>query len=130
MARILIVDDDADLVDAVRLILESDQHRVTSASNRKDGMRLALENEHDLLILDIMMAAPDDGIAMAQDLRKVGFDRPILMMSSISKATGMSYGCDDAITPVDDFVDKPVAAESLRAKVNSLLGRAKEGPAC
>ncbi|MGD8452813.1 MAG: response regulator [Phycisphaerae bacterium] len=121
------MDDDIDLVDAVRLILERDGHRVASASNREEGMRQALGDKPDLLILDIMMAAPDDGIAMAQELRKAGFAQPILMMSSISRATGLSYGRDDAITPVDDFVDKPVAPDTLRAKVQALLGGAKEG---
>ena len=88
---------------------------------------LALGDKPDLLILDVMMAEPDDGIALAQDLRKADFKKPILMMSSISQASGLSYGRDDSITPVDEFVDKPVSPENLRAKVNALLGAAEEG---
>ncbi len=127
MAKILIVDDDADLVEAVCMVLEKDGHQVACASNREDGQRLALGDKPDLLILDVMMAEPDDGIALAQDLRKADFKKPILMMSSISQASGLSYGRDDSITPVDEFVDKPVSPENLRAKVNALLGAAEEG---
>ncbi len=121
MAKILIVDDDPDVVDAARLYLEKEGYEVESAANREDGMRLAGEGKADLLVLDIMMTEPDDGIAMAQDLRKAGFDKPILMMSSISKVTGLSYGRDNAVTPVDDFVEKPVKGSVLIEKVSALL---------
>lgn len=123
MARILIVDDDPDIVEAARLWLENAGHEVASASNPRDGMRLAQAGNVDLLILDIMMTEPDDGIAMAQDLHQAGFNRPILMMSSISKVTGLSYGRDDAVMPVDDFVEKPVEPQALIRKVDALLGR-------
>lgn len=129
VAKILIVDDDPDIVEAVKLFLARDGHQVVGASNRDDGMRLALNDKPDLLILDVMMAAPDDGLAMAQDLRKAGFDRPILMMSSVSKAMGMPYGRDDAVAPVDEFVEKPVSPKLLQEKVNALL-RGKGGAAC
>ena len=121
MARILIVDDDPDIVEAARLVLEKEKHAVESAGNREDGMALAKKGNCDLLILDIMMTDPDDGLTMAQDLRKAGFKKPILMMSSISKVTGMKYGVDNAVAPVNDFVEKPVAPADLIKKVNALL---------
>lgn len=121
MSRILIVDDDADFVDSIRICLESAGHTVDSASNREDGMRRATEADADLLILDIMMSEPDDGIAMAQDLRRTGFNKPILMMSSISKVTGLAYGKDDAVTPVNEFLEKPVSPDVLLRKVAELL---------
>jgi DNA-binding response OmpR family regulator len=126
MARILIVDDDADFVDSVTLFLKQAGHETTSASNREDGMRLANEGELDLLILDIMMNEPDDGIAMAQELRRNGFDKPILIMSSISKVTGFSYDKDDAMVPVDDFLEKPVNPDVLTKKVSALLETPRE----
>jgi DNA-binding response OmpR family regulator len=121
MARILIVDDDPDVVEAARLHLEKEGHEIETAGSREEGMQRVSEFNPDLLILDIMMTEPDDGITMAQDLRKTGFDKPILMMSNIAKASGLSYGKDDAVTPVDDFVEKPVKGEVLIEKVNALL---------
>ncbi len=124
---IAVVDDDADFVESVTLILERAGHRVASAGNREEGLRLAQDPELEVLILDIMMTEPDDGIAMAQDLRKAGFDKPILMMSGISRITGLSYSRDNQVVPVDDFVEKPVKPEVLIRKIDALLRRGKEG---
>jgi len=121
MSRILVVDDDADFVEMMRLCLERDGHAVTWASNREEGMQAAGRGDADLLILDVMMNEPDDGIAMAQDLRRAGFAKPILMMSSISMVTGLAYGKDDAVTPVDEFLEKPVSPHVLLATVAELL---------
>jgi two-component system, OmpR family, response regulator ResD len=121
MAHILIVDDDPDIVDSVRVVLERVGHTVASAGDRAEGMRLAQTGGVDLLILDIMMSEPDDGIVMAQELRRGGFARPILMMSSIAKVTGLAYGRDDAVVPADDFVEKPVKPGALIEKVAALL---------
>jgi len=129
MAKVLIVDDDTDLLEAGRLVLEKQGHDIASATNRRDGMQAIESFRPDLLILDIMMEQPDDGIAMAQELRRKGFKAPILMLTSISKVTGMEYGRDDALVPVDDFQEKPIDPASLVAKVNALLK--KEGcPKC
>lgn len=121
MAKILIVDDDRDVVDSCRLFLEKEGHEVSSAHTRGDGMAQVDAFKPDLLMLDVMMELPDDGIAMAQDLRRNGFTAPILMLSSISKATGLSYGKDDAIVPVDAFEEKPLSPAKLIATVNELL---------
>lgn len=124
MARILIVDDDPDIVESVRIVLEGAGHEVASACDPAEGLRLARPADVDLLILDIMMNEADDGIVMAQDLRRDGFAKPILMLSSISKVTGLDYGRDDAVVPVDDFVEKPVKPALLIEKITALLSAA------
>ncbi|HOZ46336.1 MAG TPA: response regulator [Candidatus Hydrogenedentes bacterium] len=123
MARILVVDDDPDIVDSVRLFLEQDGHEVASASNRDDGMGQVKSFKPDLLILDVMMEQPDDGIAMAQELRRQAFTAPILLLTSISKATGSTYGKDEEMVPVDAFQEKPVVPEKLVALVKELLSK-------
>ena len=122
MSKVLVVDDDPDMVEACRLILEGVGHEVSFALNREDGMEAIETFKPDVLILDVMMAQSDDGIAMAQELRRTGFSSPILMLTSVSKAVGMDFGKDDAIVPVDDFQEKPIDAATLVSKINALLG--------
>ncbi|MGB3975226.1 MAG: response regulator [bacterium] len=123
MARIFIVDDDPDVVDVCTLILESEGHEITAAYNRTEGMQLLEQSTPDLLILDVMMEQPDDGIAMAQELRRNKFAAPILMLTSIAKATGFKIGQDDDIVPVDAFEEKPLEPRKLVSVVNTLLSK-------
>ena len=124
MAKILIVDDDPDVVEAVRLFLSKAGHEVVGSFSRAEGMSRLNDVKPDLLILDVMMEQPDDGIAMAQDLRRSGFKKPIIMLTSVSKALGMSYGRDNEMVPVDEFIEKPVLPTALIDKVNNLLKKA------
>jgi DNA-binding response OmpR family regulator len=121
MSKILVVDDDPDVVEALTAFLERAGHTVKSANTRSSGMSMVSVENPDLIILDVMMEEPDDGIAMALELRKNGFKKPILMLTSIARVTGLSYGADPATLPVDDFVDKPVAPAVLLEKVAALL---------
>ncbi len=125
MAKILVVDDDPDVTEACQLVLQKAGYTVACAHNRAEGMRKVDEEKPDLLILDVMMEQPDDGMAMAQDLRRMNFKKPILMLTSISKVTGLSYGGDEAVVPVDEFVEKPVDPATLVAKVGELLKKAE-----
>lgn len=125
MANVFIVDDDSDVVEACRLFLQKEGHKVEAAYSRAEGMAAIKEADPDLLILDVIMEQPDDGIVMAQELRKSGFKKPILMMTSISRVTGLSYAKDDDLVPVDAFLEKPVDPAVLIAKVSELLGKKK-----
>ncbi len=127
MARIFIVDDDPDVVEACTLILEAEGHDVSSESNRAAGMAKIDSVNPDLLILDVMMEYPDDGIAMAQELRRNAFTKPILMLTSISKATGFEFGRDSDIVPVDAFEEKPLEPATLITVVNKLLAKQEDG---
>jgi FixJ family two-component response regulator len=77
----------------------------------------------DLIVLDVMMEQPDDGIAMAQDLHRTGFHMPILMMTSISRVTGMAYEKDREMIPVDEFLEKPVRPQTFIYIVKKLLDK-------
>ena len=123
MPKILIVDDDPDILEAGRLVLEKEGYEVVCASNRADGMQKVDEVAPDLLILDVMMQSPDDGFVMAQDLRRDGCKLPIMMLTSVGAAIGMSFGKDDEMVPVDEFQSKPIDPAVLVAKVKSLLSK-------
>lgn len=125
MAKILIVDDDPDVVEAVNLLLQESGHETAQAFNRPEGMERVQTFSPDLVILDVMMEQPDDGLTMAQDLRRNGFTKPILMLTTVSKATGLQIGQDADMVPVDDFQEKPIAPAALIKKVAELLQQVK-----
>jgi DNA-binding response OmpR family regulator len=121
MAKILIVDDDPDVVDATEMFLKKEGHEVATASSRNEGMQKVQEFAPELLILDCMMEEVDDGMVMARELRSQGFSAPILMLSSIGKVLGQDFDKDDEILPVNEFVEKPVDPRVLMEKVSAAL---------
>ncbi len=123
MATVLLIDDDPDIVEAARLVLEHEGHQVLCAHNRRDGLEMARASGPDLVILDVMMEEPDDGIAMAQELRRERFSAPILLLTSLGKVTGYRFGRSEGLVPVDDYQEKPIDPAALVAKVAELLQR-------
>ena len=125
MAKIAIIDDDLDIVDASSLVLQSKGYDVITASNPDDGYKIVMEQNPDLIILDVMMNEPDDGFFLAQKFRKEKIETPIIMYTSISKTTGMDFGKSELV-PVDEYVEKPISPDDLIEKVERLLKREKE----
>ncbi|NLV71931.1 MAG: response regulator transcription factor [Actinobacteria bacterium] len=121
MYKILIVDDDPDMVEAVRIVLEREGHQVESAPNATDGLVKLEVTQPDLVILDVMMEEPDDGLQFARRVRKDGKAVPILMLTSVNRALGLQIGKDEEIVPVDEFMEKPLDPATLVDKVKRLL---------
>jgi DNA-binding response OmpR family regulator len=119
--KILIVDDDPDIVEAGRLVLEREGYEVEGAASRAAGMKKLEEVKPDLLILDVMMEEPDDGLRMAREIRKAGLTLPIIMLTSVNAAMGLNIDKDEEMVPVDEFQPKPVDPQTLIAKVKKLL---------
>ncbi len=131
MAKILIIDDDPDIVLAVRLTLESAGHQVFDARNGAEGLRRVPEIKPDLIILDVMMDTTTEGFQVSLQLRSpdarsplAAFRRiPIVMLTALHSTTDLRFGPDEDFLPVDAFVDKPIDPDRLIAKVNDLLAR-------
>lgn len=120
MARIAVIDDDPDILDASSLILKAKGFEVLTAANPEDGYRIVMENKPDLIILDVIMNEPDDGFFLAQKFRKEGVKIPIIMYTSISKTLGMEFK-SGIMAPVDEFIEKPISPDELVAKVVKFL---------
>ncbi len=123
MARILMVDDDQDFLDAATAILSGKGYDVITASDPEEGERKIKSENPDLILLDIMMVNPDDGIALAHKLRKQNINIPIVMLSGVGKVTGYSYGKCDSVLPCDDFLEKPVSPQILLEKIAKILDK-------
>jgi CheY-like chemotaxis protein len=133
MAKILIIDDDPDIVTAVRLSLESAGHQIIEASSGKEGLKKIKAEHPELIILDVMMETHTEGFQLAQKLHspdpasdlKHFKDIPILMLTAIHSTTPMRYEPDIDYLPVELFVDKPIDPDDLIKKVTWVLGRKK-----
>lgn len=121
MAHILIVDDDPDIVEDSRPFLEAEGHAVSAARNRADGLKLALALKPDLIILDVMLQEADDGVILAQELRRAGCTAPILLLTAIGRITRHTYSPHDEMLPVNACLEKPTRPETLIETVQQLL---------
>ena len=129
--KILVVDDDPDTVEVIRMTLESAQYEVISASNGEEGLRRVVADKPDLIILDVMMDTTTAGFQFSLELRSPEEDSPyaaywnipILMLTAIHTTTPLRFGPDQDYLPVDEFVEKPIAPESLLKKVAALLAK-------
>lgn len=126
MFKILIVDDDPDMVEAGRIVLEREGYLVDSASNLESGLAKLEEAKPDLLILDVMMEEADDGLRFARKARRQGYKIPILMLTSVNRTLGLQIGKDEEMVPVDEFIEKPVDPATLVEKVRWLLEERSE----
>lgn len=124
MTKILIVDDDPDMVEAGRFVLEGKGYQVVSAANAEEGLQALDRETPDLVILDVMMEEPDDGIRVARQIRRKGSKVPILMLTSVNVAMNLHIDKDSEVVPVDEFQEKPVDPATLLQKVQKLLDSA------
>jgi CheY-like chemotaxis protein len=131
MKKILIVDDDPDIVEAMRMVLEVQNFEVHSAMNGTEGLRKVKEINPDLTILDVMMDELTEGFQVASQLKNAEpgseyapFSKtPILMLTSLTKRGYINFNPekDNEYLPVEVFMEKPVLPELLIEKVRSLL---------
>lgn len=125
---ILIIDDDPDFVEITKVILETKQYQVKSASNPEEGWS-SLEGEvPDLLILDVMMGKGAYGFIMARKIRKDPRynEMPILMLTSMREQTGFDFPGErihSKFLPVDDYVEKGVEPKVLLEKIEQQLAK-------
>jgi DNA-binding response OmpR family regulator len=121
MARILIVDDDRDIVEAIEILLKANGYETECAYSREGAEKKAFTGNYDLLILDVMMEEADDGLVFARELKSKNIKTPIIMLTSLGKVTGMDYAAEGDILPVDVFHEKPISPQELIETVKRLL---------
>ena len=116
--KILVVDDDNNICELLRLYLEKDGYEVTIANNGGDAVKLFQEISPSLMLLDIMLPVLD-GWQVCREVRKFS-DRPIIMLTAkgetFDKVLGFELGADD-------YVVKPFDAKEVLARVRAVLRR-------
>lgn len=123
--RVMVVDDDPDLVAIHRAVLEANGYEVVAADSGEDCMAKVKAELPDLIVLDIMMRTVGDGMFCAQELRRdeATRDIPIIVLTSVNQRPTFNIGIDEGWLPVDVFIEKPIAPEQLVAHVRKALGQ-------
>ena len=124
--KILIVDDDPDILDALTMILKSSGYQVVTAQDGVEGLANLKAEQPDLLILDLLMPKMD-GFAVCKELQDPRWSKfrkmPILILTSIrEEASRRRYELETGLElDVDDYVEKPVAPDVLLERVGKLI---------
>ena len=117
--KILLVDDERQLTQALSAILKQQKYSVDCAYDGEEGLDLALSAIYDLIILDIMMPTKD-GFAVAKEIRRFDKKVPIIFLSAktleADKLKGFEIGCDDYIT-------KPFSMEEMLLRIEAIMRR-------
>jgi CheY-like chemotaxis protein len=125
--NVMIIDDDPDVIEATRVVLEQAGFGVQSAMSGREGLETVRKGGIDCVLLDVMMARDTEGFHVAQDLKgdPATGQIPIVMMTSVSKKTGFEFSpeTDKDFLPVDAFLEKPVDPKQL---VSTILGVLKK----
>lgn len=126
--KILVVDDDPDILDQVTAILSSDGYEVVSAQGQASAEEVLLKIRPDLAIVDLMMEEKDSGFVLSYQIKKLYPATPVILLTAVTGATGLSFasqsGEAQSWTQVDRMLDKPVRSEQLKTEVRRLLHEA------
>ena len=123
--RILLVDDDPDVIEQMSAVLDAEGYEILKAGGEKEAEELLASAKPDLVILDLMMEEKDSGFTFAHHLQNIYPGTPSILLTAVTSATGLSF---DLTSPgarswlkVNKILAKPVRSEQLRLVVSSLL---------
>lgn len=117
--RILVVEDERKVANFLRHGLEEEKYIVDIAYDGKEGLQLAMNNQYDAILLDVMLPGMD-GFSVLQELRSAGIATPIMMLTARGATQDRVQGLD---LGADDYLPKPFSFEELTARLRSILRR-------
>ncbi len=119
--KVLIIDDDIDLVDSMANLLEAKNYSVMTAYNGQDGVQKAREEKPDIILLDVMMTTRDEGFNVARNLAQIPELKgtPVVMVSGVRKEMSLpfTFEPDESWLPIKEFLEKPIKPEALLGAV-------------
>jgi len=128
--KILIVDDDFDLLEQLKAILVDAGYDVTMAEGRVAAEEELLKMKPDLAITDLMMEERDAGFILSHKIKQLYPGTPLILLTSVASVTGLSFTAQNpdprSWTIVDKIMDKPVRAEQIKEEIRKLLHEADE----
>ena len=123
MKKILIIEDEEDMVEGLRFNLEARDYIVVAATDGETGMKIAAGEQPDLVILDLMLSGMN-GYEVCKKLKEASPDIPIVMLTAKSQESDIVTGLD---LGADDYITKPFSILEVLARINALLRRSGSG---
>lgn len=120
---ILVVDDEAPIVDMLKFNLQKSGYKVMAAYDGKEGLELALSKAPDLILLDVMLPKMD-GFEVCRKIRETNKTVPILMLTAREEEIDKVFGLESG---ADDYITKPFSLRELMARIKANLRRGNEG---
>lgn len=117
--RILIIDDDKALCEAITIQLNSKGYYADSCHNGEDALFYALQNSYDVILLDRMLPIID-GLTLLTLMRKKGLNTPVILMTAMTRINDRIEGLDAG---ADDYITKPFDTRELMARIRALSRR-------
>ena len=122
MPRVLIVEDEPGLVEGLSHNFQFEGYEVSTAQNGKEGLKLALRDRPDLIVLDLMLPEKD-GFEVLREFRQRNSTVPVLILTARSLESDLIQGFD---LGADDYLTKPFSVAELLARARALLKRAPQ----
>lgn len=130
-SKIFVIDDDPDFRKVVSMILEAKSYNVVTAKDPKEAKKLLLTEKPDLVLLDIMMDSIFDGYSLCNEIKNSEEFRelkntPVIFVSAVKEKVGSRVTFDTSehgLVGPDDYIDKPIQADDLYARIEKLLNK-------
>jgi CheY-like chemotaxis protein len=135
MAKILVVDDEPKVAQALKLALEANGHEVVTAGSKEEAEAAAVDSKPELMIVDVMMPEGTEGFHLVWKMRQLEDESlrnvPIVMATGIHQTTELRFYPDETdgtyqpgeYLPVQGWLDKPIQVDDLMKTINQVLGR-------
>ncbi len=130
--KVLIVDDDPDVVAQIAMVMEAEGHETFSAASQREAEELLLSVRPDLAVLDLMMEQMDSGFMLCHYLKKLYPSTPVILLTAVTAATGLSFATASSEAQswvkAETVMDKPVRPEQIKAEARRLLAHKSAPP--
>ncbi len=121
--RVLVIEDDHKIANALKKALEQDKYAVDVSYDGDDGYAMATTEPYDVAIIDRMIPGEYDGLKIVQAMRQAKIHTPVILLTALGSIRDRTKGLDSG---ADDYLVKPFALEELLARVRALIRRPAE----
>jgi len=123
--KVLVVDDDVDLLEQVSMLMKSEGYNVFEAHGQEEAEEVMLSVIPDIAVVDLMMENMDSGFILCHHVKRLYPETPVIILTAVKAATGLDFKARNADAAswvkADLVMDKPARPEQLKAEVRRLL---------